>query len=219
MAWGNLTGIRINGELMELNSSMCVVEPAWSAISGTGRERQTNRYTRDGKIETVSINMRPPRELRSKGVSWRFLATQVVEETGPGAARVNLEYSFQEVADIEGAYYCFELPAERYSGGAAQLIDPAAPASDHVSLAAGLNDRNEYLRARAGGVRAAVSGARPAPALRREVLPLLLLLQHLPAITGSSIPFLKPSPRISCRCAPSGLNRALSNVGPKTIRA
>jgi hypothetical protein len=28
MAWGNLTGIRINGDLMELNSSMCVVEPA-----------------------------------------------------------------------------------------------------------------------------------------------------------------------------------------------
>ncbi|MDR3718651.1 MAG: hypothetical protein P4K98_07600 [Bryobacteraceae bacterium] len=153
MAWGNLTGIRIDGQLMELNSSMCVVQPGWAAVSRTGRERQQNTYARNGKVETVSINMRPPRELREQGVSWRLFGKQSVEETGAGSANVGVEYSFKEAADIEGAYYCFELPAERYSGGSVELIEPAAPGPERVSLAPGINDQNEYLRATVKGLR------------------------------------------------------------------
>jgi hypothetical protein len=160
MAWGNLTGIRAGGQLLELNSSMCVVEPKWAAVSRTGRERQSNRYTRDGKIETVNIHMRPPRELRRQGVNWRFLATEVVEETGAGTAAVDLEYSFQDEGDIEGAYYCLELPAERYSGGLAELVEPVPPAPDRVSLAPGPDDQNEYVRAQAKGLRFIARGRR-----------------------------------------------------------
>jgi hypothetical protein len=32
MAWGNMTGIRVDGELMEFESSFRVVEKDWSAI-------------------------------------------------------------------------------------------------------------------------------------------------------------------------------------------
>lgn len=153
MAWGNLTGIRIEGQLMELNSSMCVVEPNWTAVSCTGRERQQNSYARNGKVETVSVNMRPPRELRKRDVSWRLFGKEIVEETGTGGANVSVEYSFKEDAAIEGAYFRFELPAERYSGGSVQLIEPVAPAPESVSLAPGIDDQNEYVRATAKGLR------------------------------------------------------------------
>ncbi len=153
MAWGNVTGIRMDGQLLELNSSMCVAQPDWSAVSRTGRERQTNSYSRSGKIETVSIQMRPPRPLRTQGIDWNFAATETVEDTGPGTAKVDVEYSFRHDADIAGAYYCFELPAGLYSGGSAQLIGAIAPAPDQISLAPGPNDQNEYLRGKASGVR------------------------------------------------------------------
>jgi hypothetical protein len=153
MAWGNLTGIRVDGQLMELNSSMCVAQPDWSAVSRTGRERQTNSYSRKGKVETVTIQMQPPRPLRTQGVDWIFSANETVEDTGPGAAKVDVEYSFRNGADIAGAYYCFELPAALFSGGSVQLIGAVAPAPDRVSLAPGANDQNEYLRAKAGGAR------------------------------------------------------------------
>lgn len=153
MAWGNLTGIRIDGHLMELNSSMCVVQPDWSAVSRTGRERQTNTYSRKGKVETVTIRMLPPRPLRTQGVNWAFSATETVEDTGPGAARVDVEYGFPIAADIAGAYYCLELPASQYSGGSLQLSGAEPSVPERVSLAPGPNDQNEYLRAKASGVR------------------------------------------------------------------
>ena len=70
--WGNLTGIRVDGQLIELNSSMFVVELNWAAVSRTGRERQANAYSCEGKIETARVTMRPPRPLRDQGVAWRF---------------------------------------------------------------------------------------------------------------------------------------------------
>jgi hypothetical protein len=160
MAWGNLTGIRVDGHLMELNSSMCVVEPGWTAVSRTGRERQVNSYRREGNIETVRVTMRPPKLLREQGVNWRFLATQVVQDTGRGSASVNLEYAFQEDANVEGAYYCFEFPASQFSSGSAELIEPLQPAPDRVSLAPGINDVNEYLRATVKGIRFVAQGRR-----------------------------------------------------------
>ncbi|HTS66920.1 MAG TPA: hypothetical protein VMH28_33075 [Candidatus Acidoferrales bacterium] len=153
MAWGNLTGIRIDGHLMELNSSMCVAQPDWSAVSRTGRERQTNSYSRKGKIETVAIQMIPPRPLRTQGVNWAFAAAETVEDVGPGTARVDVEYRFHTDADIAGAYYCLELPASLYSGGFVQLIGAESSAPGQVSLAPGPNDQNEYLRVQAAGAR------------------------------------------------------------------
>ena len=55
MAWGNLTGIRVDGHLFELNSSMCIAQPDWAGVFTTGREKQTNSYSRNGKTETVTF--------------------------------------------------------------------------------------------------------------------------------------------------------------------
>jgi hypothetical protein len=45
MAWGNLTGIRVEGQLMEFESSLRVVEKGWQHYNATGKERQRhNRY-------------------------------------------------------------------------------------------------------------------------------------------------------------------------------
>ena len=37
MAWGNISGIRVDGQLMELGSSLCVARPDWSGVTRTGR--------------------------------------------------------------------------------------------------------------------------------------------------------------------------------------
>ena len=63
MAWGNLTGIRVDGYLFEFNSSMCVAQTGMSSLFRTGREQQDNSYARDGKIETVTVQLRSPRGL------------------------------------------------------------------------------------------------------------------------------------------------------------
>jgi hypothetical protein len=154
MAWGNLTGVRVEGHLLELSTSMCVAQPELAGVSCTGREKQQNNYSRNGKTETVTVRMRAPREFRDPtGAGWTMNATENVEDTGPGAAKIDLEFTSPNEADIGGAFLGIELPASIFSGGSVQLIEPEPPSAAQTSLAAGIAERNEYLRATAKGAR------------------------------------------------------------------
>jgi len=154
MAWGNLTGIRVDGHLLEFGTSLCVAQPDLAGVSCTGRERQNNNYSRDGKAETVTIQMRTPREFRDpQGHNWIMAAKETVEDTGPGTARINVEFTSPEEAEIGGAFLGIGLPAEVFSGGSVELIQPVAPQVARTSLAPGMGEQNEYLRAMASGAR------------------------------------------------------------------
>jgi hypothetical protein len=154
MAWGNLTGLRVDGHLLELSTSMCIAQPELAGVSCTGREKQQNSYSRNGKIETVTIQMRAPREFRDpQGNGWTMAATEVVEDTGPATANVDLQFTSPEDANIGGAFLGIELPASVFSGGSVQLVGPNPPTAERTSLAAGESEQNEYLRAFATGVR------------------------------------------------------------------
>jgi len=152
MAWGNLTGIRVDGHLLELSTSMCIAQPELAAVTCTGREKQQNNYSRNGKTETVTVRMRAPREFRDpQGTGWMMAASEVVEETGPGTAKIDLEFTSPNEANIGGAFLGIELPASIFSGGSVELIDPDQPTAARTSLAAGAAEQNEYLRATAKG--------------------------------------------------------------------
>jgi hypothetical protein len=153
MAWGNLTGIRVDGNLLELNSSMCVAQPGWTGVFTTGREKQTNMYKRTGSTETVTVQMDAPKEFRNAaGVGWAINATEVIEDAGPNSARIGLEFTSPKAADVAGAGFCLDLPSRIFSAGTVQLVNPVAPALAQYSLAAMANDQNEYVRAKASGV-------------------------------------------------------------------
>jgi O-glycosyl hydrolase len=149
MAWGNLTGIRVDGHLFELNSSMCVAQPDGTSVFTTGREKQTNNYSRNGKVETVTVQMHRD--------GWALNGKEVVEDTGTGAAKVDIQFDSPQEANIAGAYWCLDLPAALFSGGTVQitgvqLTAAVKPAPEKVSLAPGLKDQNEYLHGTAAAL-------------------------------------------------------------------
>jgi hypothetical protein len=152
MAWGNISGVRVDGQLMELGSSLCVARPDWSGVTRTGQERQTSTYSRDGKVETVKLQMQGRRP-NTPTPAWTLSAIQTVEDAGPGKAKVNVEFHSPAEADIAGAYFCLELPAAHYSSGAVELIEPEAGAPVKVALAPRVPEQNEYVRVKAGGAR------------------------------------------------------------------
>jgi len=47
MAWSNITGIRVEGQLMEFESSLRVVDKDWQHINATARERQITQIVED----------------------------------------------------------------------------------------------------------------------------------------------------------------------------
>lgn len=151
MAWGNLTGIRVGGHLVEFGSGLNVVQPEWSAITRAAKERQATSNSRNGKVQTVKVQMAPRRDPQAP--VWVMSATKVVEETGPGAARIDVEFTSKNEADIAGVYLRLDLPASQFSGSTLEPIEPAPPAAGRVSLAPRTVEQNEYLRATARGAR------------------------------------------------------------------
>ena len=109
MAWGNLTGIRIEGQLIEFETSFRVVETNWSGIGFTGRERQSTRFNRIASVANVASSVQ------------RVSFEQSVEDKSKGMAAVSLSYQSDTTRKVEGVYYCFELPANRYAAGTVKI--------------------------------------------------------------------------------------------------
>jgi len=109
MAWGNLTGIRVEGQLIEFETSFRVVETGWSGMDFTGRERQPTRFTRTGAVAKVNSSV------------LRIPFEQTVEDKAKGTAAVSLSYQADTTRKVEGVYYCFDLPAKRYATGKVKI--------------------------------------------------------------------------------------------------
>ena len=117
MAWGNLTGIRLDGELIEFETSVRVVENGWSWISSTGKERNPTRFSRNANVAKVNSSI------------LRIPFEQTVEDTGRGAATVSLSFQSDTTRRVEGVFYCFTLPAERYPAATVRIGNTSVPVS------------------------------------------------------------------------------------------
>ena len=119
MAWGNMTGIRVDGQLMEFESSIRVVEAGWSSITSTGKERQPRPvYTRDGQLQKVTSNVTG------------FEFEQIVNDRSKSIVDVSLTYKSDTTRKIEGTYYAFEFPEKRYGEGTIKVGNKTAEISN-----------------------------------------------------------------------------------------
>lgn len=102
MAWSNITGVRMDGELIDFESSLRVGNPG-TRMERTAREAQNNvRYRRDGQTQIVDIPLH--------GAHFHQEVTDVDKNT--------VRLSWQATADSilqEGAYFCMELAPKYYS--------------------------------------------------------------------------------------------------------
>ena len=140
--WCSLTGIRVEGQLMEFGTNFRLVQPGWSNYLQNVNEGVRPRISRNGTKLTLTGNF--------QGTTF----TQVVEDIGPGMAAVDLQFTPQSDIAMAGLYLFLTLPGAEYAGCTVQLVEPEAPAPAQVTLAAARPaDQNEYLRTTAKGVR------------------------------------------------------------------
>ncbi|MCG3119654.1 MAG: hypothetical protein ALAOOOJD_02129 [bacterium] len=144
MAWGNLNGIRVEGQLMEFKTSLRVVRSDWAKFDETGKERrgQRHHYMRSGKMQTVFSMMDS------------LFFKQAVEETEPRLATIAVQCSSRVDTNLAGIFYCIELSQADYRDGKIQLLDATPPTTSEFSLATMQpNEHREYLRTTARGAR------------------------------------------------------------------
>jgi hypothetical protein len=98
--WGNMTGIRIDGQLMDFESSLRIIYPG-GGILATAKERQTPHYARNGKAQIVSTHLDS------------LYIVETVEDAGRGMARVTIAWTAHSAMRIHAAIFSLEIPEDR----------------------------------------------------------------------------------------------------------
>ncbi|MBP5513784.1 MAG: hypothetical protein J6Y04_03265 [Bacteroidaceae bacterium] len=101
MAWSNITGVRLDGELIDFESALCVGVPG-ARMEKTGRERQQNvRYRRETETQIVDIPLH--------GAHFHQEVTDLDEQQ----VSIRLKVEADETLD-EGAYFSMTFTPRYY---------------------------------------------------------------------------------------------------------
>ena len=108
MAWSNITGVRLDGGLIDFESSLCVGIPD-GKIEKTGRERQQNvRYRREGHTQIVDIPLH--------GAHFH----QEVTDMNERQVRIRLNVEADETLQ-EGAFFSMAFAPKYYANAKIKL--------------------------------------------------------------------------------------------------
>ena len=121
-AWGNMSGVRIDGQLMKFTTSICLIGPSMTDMTATAKEKQRPMYMRNSNKQIVATELS----------QWSI--TETVEDTEHGTATINVTAKAVADTTLTGAFLCFDLPADDYSGANIQLIDSSASSINAVPL-------------------------------------------------------------------------------------
>lgn len=114
MAWGNLTGMRVEGHLFKFETSLCLIGEGLWQVSHTAKEQQRPRYSLNGKEQTVYTTL--------DDINF----TQVVTDLNSGSASIDIKATAQVDTTIAGAFFSIALDGAEYSDAKIQLIDSTA---------------------------------------------------------------------------------------------
>lgn len=96
--WGNLRGIRLEGQLMPLGTSIRVEGREGGWANATGKERQHPHFSRQGNTQIVQTNLDS------------LYITERVEDQEQGVARLDIVLNARASLDIDGAWLRVDVP-------------------------------------------------------------------------------------------------------------
>lgn len=103
--WGNLTGIRVSGQLMEFESRLVLVRKDSTDVLFTGKEMQRPKYERRGGAQVVTTSLD------------QLLFTETVRDSTAGSALVTVEVQAKNEQAATGVYLSFVLAMDHYKNG------------------------------------------------------------------------------------------------------
>jgi hypothetical protein len=111
--WGNLLGVRVQGDLVEFEGSTRVLLPDESGFHTTVKYLQRPQFTRAESQATVDTKL--------AGLEVRHS----LEDVGPGRFIFRIRIKAHQPEPMEGAYFCLELPSPTFGGAALEWIGSA----------------------------------------------------------------------------------------------
>jgi len=134
--WGNITGIRIDGQLMEFETGVTLLHGSWSSVTATGKEKQHPKYSREKGAQVVVTNLDS------------LYLREEVADGGPGRAQVHLAFVAKDDIAAGQVYLVLTIPTAFYAHGSVGInrLRPVLIRQDAVKL-------KKYLQAKALALR------------------------------------------------------------------
>ncbi|SMO51079.1 hypothetical protein [Gracilimonas mengyeensis] len=111
MAWGNLNGIRVEGQLMEFKATLCTPTPDWSEVRHTAKERHYTDYEREGERQIITPRLDS------------LFFTETVRDLSKGKAEVKVKVASRADTVIGGAFFCLQFPEDKIAEGGSIEIE------------------------------------------------------------------------------------------------
>ena len=102
-AWGNIMGIRQQGQLFDFETSLRLVDKDWKTIKATAKEAQRPKFKREGATQTVTTSLDS------------VFFTEQVTDVAEGEAKVELQYAGNP-SFAGGVFFTVKLP-QRFNKG------------------------------------------------------------------------------------------------------
>ncbi|MFD1875147.1 hypothetical protein [Hymenobacter bucti] len=173
--WGNLQGLRVQGQLLETNASLRLLRPGGASEAATRHEAQRPHYTRQGPAQLVTTRL-DSLDLR-----------ETVTDLGPGRASVAVQATARATTPMLGAFMALELPREEYAQAKVQFLDTQGKVLTQQALsgAPGESPVASRLRLVAATRRLDIVLATPGKVLLRPAKAGQPLLVYLPIWAGN----------------------------------
>lgn len=144
MGWGNLEGIRLDGELFPFRTSIEVIREHWDDYEATGQHQRRQRpvFEREDSIRTVRGRIDP------------LTFVETVETIGNGVADLDVEIEATADTSFAGVYLMFEIVASDYADGSFGFIGTDIENDADIAINYDSADvGKDYVRAAATGLR------------------------------------------------------------------
>lgn len=175
--WGNLDGLRVQGQLFEINASLRLLRPGGAGEAATRHEAQRPHYARQGAQQVVTTRLDSV-ELR-----------ETVTDLGPGRTTVAVQATALAATPLLGTFLVLALPAAQYGPAQVQFLDARGRVLARQALggAAGESPVASRLRIGAASRQLDIVLAEPGRVLLRQGAAGQPLLVYLPVRTGSLV--------------------------------
>jgi hypothetical protein len=127
--WGNVTGIRVQGQLFEFETSLQVAGNNWTKLHATAKEEQNPKYHRESKTQLVSTRIDS------------LYFNERISDGEPGNAIVTINFMPHADTTLSGVYFVVRIPKGDYTGASVKL-DNGWVSLNTLKANAG----NEYLK-------------------------------------------------------------------------
>jgi hypothetical protein len=145
--WGDLRGFRIDGQLMQVTTSLGAARPDWKENIFTGHWQQRQlHFTQEGddQIYSGQIAFKD-----GQALAYRYL----IHDLGQDSALMKIDATPQADMQLDGVYFSVSAPLADYAGAEAELVGVTLPTtrSSEISTTRPATNRH-YLRGVASGV-------------------------------------------------------------------